>query len=138
MEEVVLLVIIFLVDILPLVSEAFGGFLLMFPESIQISDSVYSCLPFLANLLREFLFPGIKKTLMSLKEVCFELIGKDSWNAMNDRIPGVSGGKNTCGDMNILFLKYGDFEGLTGDGNGKVAEVVFSQSFRASSYRKRA
>ncbi len=87
MEEIVFLVVVFFVDVLPFISKALGGFLLMSPESIKIRNSIYSFLPFFAYVRSKFFFAGIKEILMDLEKVFFEFFCENSWDPIDNWIP---------------------------------------------------
>ena len=110
MEEIIFLVGIFLVDVLPFICEALGGFLLMFPEGVEVRNGVDSSLPFISNVSRKFLFPGIEKFLMCLKKILLQLLGENSRDAIDDGVPGVFCGDDSIGDVSIFFFEYGDVE----------------------------
>lgn len=105
MKEIMFLVLIFLINIFPFVSETFGGFFLMLPKSIEIGNSIYRFLPLHLDRLWQFVFPLPEEILMRLQEICFELSDKNARNAMNDGIPVFIVRENTRDDMIAGCLK---------------------------------
>lgn len=99
MEEILLFVVVFLVDIFPLIREALRRFLLMFPKPIEIGDGIDGGLPFFSDGCRKCLVMFSEKLLMRLQEIHFELSYKKSRDAMYNRVPILPTRKNTGRDM---------------------------------------
>lgn len=128
MEEIIFFVIIFFIDVFPLIREALGSFFLVFPEGIKIGDGVDGLLPFLLYCFGQLLFPDFEKILMSLEKIGFQLAHEYSRDAVNNRVPRVVSRDNTGCDMGILFLEDGDIEWFAGKRIREVREVVLTHS----------
>ena len=126
MEEIILLVGIFLVDVFPFICEAFGSFLLMFPEGVEVRNGIDSSLPFISNVSRKFLFPDIEKFLMCLKKILLQLLGENSRDTIDDGVPGVFCGDDSIVYVSAFFFEYGDIEWLVRNWIRQVLQMISS------------